>query len=215
MKIAKDCISWIFASCIPALFFLIVSLMLPSPFNPVAFLISVFLFLLTIFFLIFFRDPQRNIGRDIVACADGKIREISDITDEEIGKSVNISTFMNVQNVHVNRMPYTGKIIDIKHFSGFHLPAFKKESDKNERVIIIVKTKIGNIKIVQIAGTLARRIVPYVKEGDNIKKGERIGIIRLGSRVDIYLPREKIKKINVKIGDKIKAGEDTIAEINA
>jgi phosphatidylserine decarboxylase len=215
MKIAKGCISWIYASFFPALFFLIISLLISYPFNSVTFLISVFLFLLTIFFLMFFRDPERIIGKNFVACADGKIREISYITDKEIGKSVNISTFMNVQNVHVNRMPYTGKIINIKHFSGFHLPAFKKESDKNERVIIIVKTKIGNIKIVQIAGTLARRIVPYVKEGDNIKKGNRIGIIRLGSRVDIYLPRDKIKKINVKVGDKIKAGEDTIAEINA
>ncbi|MFO7743936.1 MAG: phosphatidylserine decarboxylase, partial [Psychroflexus sp.] len=70
-------------------------------------------------------------------------------------------------------------------------------------------------KIVQIAGTLARRIVPYVKKGEDIKKGDRIGIIRLGSRVDIYLPKNKIKKINVEVGDKIKAGEDTIAEINA
>ena len=215
MKLAKGCISWIYASLIPALILLIISIFLSAPFKSVGFFISFLLFLLTIFFIMFFRDPERKIAKGLVACADGKIREINELEDKEIGKAVNISTFMNVQNVHVNRMPLDGKITSIKHISGIHLPAFKKESDKNERVIIIAETKIGRIKIVQIAGTLARRIVPYIKEADNVKKGERIGIIRLGSRVDVYIPKEKIKKIRIKVGDKIKAGEESLAEINA
>jgi len=108
-----------------------------------------------------------------------------------------------------------GKIKDITHTSGFHLPAFKKESEKNERVIILIVTVIGTIKVVQIAGTLARRIVPYVKKEDKLKKGDRIGIIKLGSRVDVYLPIKKIRKICVNIGDTVIAGEDKLAEINA
>ena len=121
---------------------------------------------------------------------------------------------MNLYNVHVNRIPLEGTIKDVVHISGTHLPAFKKESEGNERVIIMIDTDIGAIKLIQIAGTLARRIVPYIKKGDKLKKGEKIGIIRLGSRVDIYIPSKKIKKINVKLGDMIKAGEKSIAEIN-
>lgn len=215
MKIAKGCNSWIYASFFPALIFLIVSLLLLESFGFVTFFISFLLFLLTIFFLVFFRDPERAVGKNLVACADGKIREIATIKDKDVGQSVKISTFMNVQNVHVNRMILDGKITSIEHFSGLHLPAFKKESEKNERVIILADTSIGKTKIVQIAGTLARRIVPYIKEGDNVKKGKRIGIIRLGSRVDVYLPKDKIKKIRVKVGDRVKAGEDSIAEVNA
>jgi phosphatidylserine decarboxylase len=164
--------------------------------------------------LIFFRDPDRKIGKGVVAVADGRIREITKIRDNEVGNCIKISVFMNIQNVHVNRMPMDGEIEKIIHHDGTHIPAFKKDSEKNERVIFIIKTKIGIIKVIQIAGTIARRIVPYTREGERVKKGEKLGIIRLGSRVDVYLPANKIKSINVKIKDKIRAGEDTIAEIN-
>ncbi len=216
MKIAKDCISWILSSFVSAVIVLIISLIFyQNSFSFILLFFSFLLFVLTVFFIVFFRDPDRKIGDGIVACADGKIREITELNDIDIGKCYTISTFMNVQNVHVNRMVLDGKIKSINHIHGLHLPAFKKESDKNERVVIIIETSIGLIKIVQIAGTLARRIVPYVKKGDILKKGYRIGIIRLGSRVDVYLPCSKIKNINVRIGCRIKAGEDKIAEINA
>ncbi len=216
MKIAKDCISWILSSFVSAVIVLIISLIFyQNSFSFILLFFSFLLFVLTVFFIVFFRDPDRKIGNGIVACADGKIREITELNDIDIGKCYTISTFMNVQNVHVNRMVLDGKIKSINHIHGLHLPAFKKESDKNERVVIIIETSIGLIKIVQIAGTLARRIVPYVKKGDILKKGYRIGIIRLGSRVDVYLPCSKIKNINVRIGCRIKAGEDKIAEINA
>jgi phosphatidylserine decarboxylase len=164
--------------------------------------------------IIFFRDPEREIGKGIVACADGRIREIKNIKDDYIGDCTRISTFMNIYNVHVNRMPIDGTIKNIFHKSGFHLPAFKKESEKNERLIITVDTKIGKIKIIQIAGTLARRIVPYIKKGEKLKKGEKIGIIRFGSRVDIFLPEKRIKGLLVKKGEMVKAGENSIAKIN-
>lgn len=214
MKIARGSISWILTTFILGCFFLILSVSLTANIRSTFLFVSSFLLLLTGFFLLFFRDPERNIGKGIVASADGKIREISSIEDEDIGECMNISTFMNVYNVHVNRMPLDGTIKNIVHLPGAHLPAFKKESERNERVIVTIDTEIGIVKVIQIAGTLARRIVPYVKKGDKLKKGEKIGIIRLGSRVDIYIPSKKIKTVHVKIGDMIKAGVDTIAEIN-
>jgi phosphatidylserine decarboxylase len=209
MKTAKGSTSWIITPFIVGLLFLILTIFLKDIIGNILFLISTISLLLTIFFLVFFRDPERNTGKDIVAVADGKIREITD--DKEILK---ISTFMNIYDVHVNRMPIDGIVKNVEHINGSHLPAFKKESERNERVITTIETNIGTVKIVQIAGTLARRIVPYIKKGDKLKKGDRIGIIRLGSRVDLYLPSKKMKKINVKVGDMIKAGEGTLAEIN-
>ncbi|RLF34079.1 MAG: phosphatidylserine decarboxylase family protein, partial [Thermoplasmata archaeon] len=121
---------------------------------------------------------------------------------------------MNIHNVHVNRMPLDGVIKNIVHLKGSHVPAFRKDSDRNERVVITIDTGIGMLKICQIAGTLARRITPYIKKDDSIRKGTRIGIIKLGSRVDLYLPLSSRIKINIKEGDKVKAGEDTIAKIH-
>lgn len=160
----------------------------------------------TIFFIIFFRDPEREIGEGIVAPADGRIRDIKKDNDE-----CTISTFMEVYNVHVNRMPIDGRITKISHFPGYHLRAWKKESDLNERLVLEIDSEVGKIEVVQLAGLIARRIYPYIKKGDKLKKGDRIGIIRLGSRVDVYLPSKKIKDITVEVGDKVKAGIDTIA----
>jgi len=215
MKIAKGTKSWIYLSLVPSLILFLLSFVFISyEFNIVLWFIGCILLLLAIFFIIFFRDPDRKIGKGIVVCADGKIREISELNDKDIGKAICVSTFMNVYNVHVNRSPFNGVVEDIVHISGTHLPAFKKESERNERVVILLDTIIGQIKIVQIAGTLARRIVPYINRLDKIKKGDRIGIIRLGSRVDLYLPKKSVKKICVRKGDKVIAGEDSVAEVN-
>jgi phosphatidylserine decarboxylase len=163
-------------------------------------------FCVLVFFIIFFRDPERTIGDGIVAPADGKIRDIKNENNQIL-----ISIFMEVNNVHVNRMPLDGRIIKMTHFPGYHLRAWKKESDLNERVISTVETEIGQVTILQIAGLIARRVYPYIKDGDVLKKGDRIGIIRLGSRVDVILPADKVQSISVKIGDPVKAGQDTIA----
>ena len=213
MKIAKGGLSWVIPSFSVTLFFIIMAILINGQIKFVIFFVSMVLLLISFILLIFFRDPKRKIGEGIVAAADGVIREITKEEDEDVGRCTKISTFMNIHNVHVNRMPVNGVIKDINHYNGTHAPAFKKESERNERVILLMETDIGTVKIIQIAGTLARRIVPYVKKGNTIKKGEKIGIIRLGSRVDIYLPAKKIKSINVKVRDKIKAGEDTIAEM--
>jgi phosphatidylserine decarboxylase len=176
--------------------------------------VSMFFFLISCLLIVFFRDPERTIGHGVVAVADGKIREILCLHDAEVGDCLRISTFMNIHNVHVNRMPLEGTVQKIIHHNGSHLPAFKKESDSNERVVLLIKTDIGLMKIVQIAGTVARRIVPYVSEGDAVKKGGKIGLIRLGSRVDLYLPTKRIKPLTIQVHDTIKAGVDTVAEIH-
>lgn len=214
MKIAKGGLYWIIPSFLVTLFFIVLTIYINEPIKYVILFIFMLSLLISFVLLIFFRDPQRKIGKGIVAVADGVVREITKEEDKDVDKCTKISTFMNIYNVHVNRMPIDGVIKDIIHHDGAHIPAFKKESEKNEKVILLLKTNIGNIKIIQIAGTLARRIVPYVKKGDIVKKGEKIGLIRLGSRVDIYLPTKKIKSITVKVKDRIQAGEDTIAEIN-
>jgi len=215
MRLARGSASWILSSLFLEVFFLVLFVICSDDkVRSALFFITCLWFCLTILFFVFFRDPDRSIGSGIVACADGIIREITKLDDEFVGKCVMVSTFMNLYNVHVNRMPIDGRIVDIKHYSGLHLPAFKKESEKNERLVLVIDSEIGIVKIVQIAGTLARRIVSYVKKGDKMKKGERIGIIRLGSRVDVYLPVDEIKKVNVKVGDFVKAGADTIAEVN-
>jgi phosphatidylserine decarboxylase len=214
MHIANGGFSWILASF--ALTFVCISAALFSTGLLLIFLgvVSVFFFLISCLLIVFFRDPERSIGPGVVAVADGKIREITTIHDTEVGECIQISTFMNIHNVHVNRMPLDGTIEEITHHKGGHLPAFKKESEKNERVVLLIHTDIGRIKIIQIAGTLARRIVPYVSKGNAVKKGGKIGLIRLGSRVDLYLPTKRIKPLAIQVTNKIKAGEDTIAEIH-
>ena len=215
MKVAQGSAPWILSAFIAGLIFMILTLISNWPIPRIIFLfLSIVIFLKTGVLFLFFRDPERNIGKGIVACADGRIREISNIKDDEIGDCTKISTFMNLYNVHVNRIPLDGTIKNVVHISGIHFPAFKKESEKNERVIITIDTNIGTIKVIQIAGTLARRIVPYIKKGDKLKKGERIGMIRFGSRVDVYLPTKMIKIIHVKLGDMVKAEETTLAEVN-
>jgi phosphatidylserine decarboxylase len=213
MKLALGSLSWILYPFILFIFFLMISIVLRGVLGSIFFLISIIWLILCGFFLVFFRDPIRKTGEGIVAVADGRIRDINNIIDKEIGECIKISTFMNIYDVHVNRMPLNGVIKKIDHLSGSYIPTYKKESDRNERINIIIDTEIGIVKIIQIAGTLARRIVPYIKKGDKLKKGEKIGIIRLGSRVDIYLPSCKIKTVKININDRLKAGENTIAEI--
>jgi len=161
----------------------------------------------------FFRDPERSIGEGVIAAADGKVTEVEKTDDPDVGEStIRIATFMNVHNVHVNRSPLAGTVLSTTHIVGAHTPAFNKDSDRNERQITVLETEIGKIKLVQIAGTVARRIVPYTKEGSRLEKGDRFGIILFGSRVDLYLPGRRVEVV-VKVGDKVKAGESTVAKI--
>jgi phosphatidylserine decarboxylase len=213
MNIAQGTSSWIL---IPFIFLILFGIGYVLTNNDIQVLL-LFFFLITgiieIFFLMFFRDPERPTGDGLVAVADGKIQFIQERNDKDIGESIQIATFMNVHNVHVNRMPIDGTILDITHIPGGYLPAFKKESERNERVVTLIDSSIGRIKVVQIAGTLAKRIVWYGKKKQQLIKGQRFGMIKLGSRVDIIIPKHMKQSITVSIGDRVRAGVDTICNL--
>ena len=175
-------------------------------------------FLITIWVYYFFRDPERfsiNDDNYLVSPADGLITDISERSGPEELRLENtsftkVSIFMNVFNCHVNRIPSSGKIEEIYYKPGKFLNAsLDKASEENERNYFKVKLTNGEeIIIVQIAGLIARRIVCEVEQGQDLKQGDRIGMIRFGSRVDIYF---KNKKVLAKLGQNVVAGESLIA----
>tara|TARA_B100001093_G_C26591638_1_gene911766 strand:- start:261 stop:911 length:651 start_codon:yes stop_codon:yes gene_type:complete len=178
-----------------------------------------FLIIITIWVYYFFRDPERypiNDDNYLVSPADGLIIDISERTGPmelqlENTSYTKISIFMNVFNCHVNRTPLSGTVEEISYKPGKFLNAsLDKASDENERNYYKIKcSKSGEeIIIVQIAGLIARRIVCEVEQGQNLKQGERVGMIRFGSRVDIFF---KNKKVLAKIGQNVVAGESLLA----
>ncbi|MDX1590443.1 MAG: phosphatidylserine decarboxylase family protein [Balneolaceae bacterium] len=166
----------------------------------------------------FFRDPDRSSPEDenlILSPADGKVVLIQPVKEDEyIGKNVTqVSIFLSPLNVHVNRVPVTGKIEYVQYYPGKYLMAWEDHaSELNERAHFGVKHPSG-IKMMfkQITGFLARRIVYHLQEGDEVKAGDRFGIMKFGSRMDILLPENV--KIKVKKGDKTVAGESVIGEL--
>ena len=164
-----------------------------------------FLALLTLFLANFFRDPERALGEGLVSPADGKVTEVREAED---GGAV-VVIFMNVHDVHVNRAPCDGTVLRRAYAPGSHMPAWKKDSERNERMTWDLDTPHGPVRVVQIAGLLARRIVPYMDEGARVRKGDRLGMIRLGSRVDVHLPPGLAPAVEV--GDKVLAGTTTLA----
>ncbi len=172
----------------------------------------------TFFVAYFFRNPPRDIpGEDkaVISPADGRIVQKKLVSNNEYLNSdaMKVSVFMNVFNVHVNRAPFAGKVLRVEYHPGkFVNASFDKASELNERNAVTIETDDGKkILFVQIAGLIARRIVCYVNEGDCLAKGERFGLIRFGSRVDVYLPVDA--QINVNIGDKVIAGETVLGYI--
>jgi phosphatidylserine decarboxylase len=177
------------------------------------------LFFLTSFVVWFFRNPERRFSQEenvVISPADGKVIRIEQINSHELfpGKSLKISIFMNIFSVHVNRFPFAGRVETIRYYPGKFLSAnLDKASSDNERNAVLIKTEDGRpILIIQIAGLVARRIVCWVNEGMNVSKGERFGLIRFGSRVEVLLPPDSA--ILVKIGDKVKAGETPIGGLS-
>ncbi|MDG1185077.1 MAG: phosphatidylserine decarboxylase [SAR86 cluster bacterium] len=178
-------------------------------------------FLLTLFTLWFFRDPERNTPQDsnlIISSADGKVCLIDEAyPPEELSmdsqKMKRICVFMNVFNVHVNRSPVQGRVEQIVYKKGQFLNAsLDKASDKNERSSLVVNTDNGaKIVVVQIAGLIARRILSFISLNHQLHQGERFGLIRFGSRVDIYMPLDAKEKC--KVGDKVVAGESILAAL--
>jgi phosphatidylserine decarboxylase len=174
--------------------------------------------LLTLFTVYFFRNPERVSpeGDDRVSSpADGRIVEVKDVDSNDYTKAPakKVSIFMSAFNVHVNRAPLSGKVEEVVYHPGrFFVASLDKASKNNERNAIILKTDKSKIAVVQIAGLVARRIVCYLKEGFEVAKGERFGLIRFGSRVELFLPVGT--NVDVKNGDKVYAGETIIGRLN-
>lgn len=169
----------------------------------------------------FFRDPDRNppenSDRLVISPADGKVVQIQTVEESEYikGKATQISIFLSPLDVHVNRVPFSGDLEYVKYFPGKYLMAWEDHaSELNERAHFGVKHTTG-IKMVfkQITGFLARRIVYHIREGDRLEAGERFGIMKFGSRMDILLPESV--RVHVKEGDRTVAGESIIGEIPA
>ena len=187
------------------------------PFFPI---VGLFLLIISFCFFYFFRDPIRIIPKEnvIVSPADGKIVFLGDSNlPEEFGikgKFLKISIFLDIFNVHVNRMPISGIVKDIKYISGkFFKANVEKSSKENERNIIVIENeKKEEIIVTQIAGLIARRIVCDLKINQEVLKGERFGIIKFGSRVDLYLPLNY--KILVAVGQTVIGGETIISNPN-
>ena len=181
-------------------------------------LILIFIPLIFLLFsLYFFRDPDRTTPQGdkiVVSPADGKVLFVKEVFDNKFinGKAKQISIFMSPLDVHVNRIPISGKIEYLKYFKGKYIAAFEdKASEENERAEFGIQSKFGKIFFTQVAGFIARRIVFKIKSGDSVKIGERFGMIKFGSRSDIVVPENWQPK--VKKGDHVKAGETILFEL--
>ncbi len=202
--LAKGSFSWIAGAMIFTLSMGYASLNL----NGIISILFAFLFaiglIISAFFFIFFRDPERfprGDEEDAVSPADGKVISLNDKT---------VSIFMNIHDVHVNRAPLAGIVKHIDYRPGGYIPAFNKDSYVNERNHVVIETSYGVLGLTQIAGVLTRRIVSYISVGSNVKRGERIGMIRFGSRVDVVMPEGY--EFVVRINERVKAGETVIAK---
>ena len=177
---------------------------------------------ITVWICYFFRDPARTTPvRDglVVSPADGRVSLITTATppadlDLPAEPMTRLSIFMNVFNCHVNRAPVSGRIVEQVYSPGLFLNAeLDKASEDNERNSLVIDTGTGQIAVVQIAGLVARRIVSFVKEGDELVAGERFGLIRFGSRLDVYLPLSARPLVGV--GQNAIAGETVLADLRS
>ena len=173
-------------------------------------------FLLALFFLWFFRDPERVIPADpcaVVSPADGKVTDVSTVTVGQ-DKQLRLSIFLSVFDVHVNRIPITGVIREIRYQRGKFMNAMAADSaEQNEQTIVTVEGEGQRVVLKQIAGLLARRIVFNPKVGDRVERGQRIGLIKFGSRCDVLM--DASARPNVKIGDRVKGGSSVLAYLPA
>ncbi len=166
----------------------------------------------------FFRDPERITPTGpglVVSPADGKIVEVERVREDIFLRceTIKISIFMSIFNVHVNRIPYSGKVNTVKHWPGKFLSANKRNASfENERNAVLLDMEgERQLVVVQVAGLIARRIVCWARPGDYVTRGERYGMIRFGSRLDVYVPLNS--NIKVKRGDKVRAGESVLCQL--
>lgn len=167
--------------------------------------------LLAVFFLWFFRDPNRTVPTGwgiIVSPGDGKVEEAK-LIETTSGSRIRVTIFLNVFDVHVNRVPVEGTVTLVDYRAGKFVNAMKAESaEVNEQTMISIDTGEFVVSFKQIAGLLARRIVCHLKAGDRVERGQRMGLIKFGSRVDVLMPAEAT--LRVRVGDRVKGGSSVI-----
>ncbi|QSV47409.1 phosphatidylserine decarboxylase family protein [Geobacter benzoatilyticus] len=184
---------------------------------PVVSPLAILFGLLTLFVVFFFRNPGRVTPADektVIAPADGVVIYQGIAREDHLGEEMTkISIFMSVFNVHINRVPITGTVLDTFYTKGKFLDVRDERATfENEQAGLVIETAEGKkMVVVQVAGLIARRIVCYAKKGDQLVRGRRYGLIRFGSRLDVYLPRDTA--LNVKIGDKTVAGETVLGTL--
>jgi phosphatidylserine decarboxylase len=180
--------------------------------------LSLFFFLLILCTLAFFRDPDRAVPADpnlVVAAADGTITDIVELDEDEIlkTKTRRIGIFLSIFDVHTNRAPIDGRIVYQRHRAGFYVDARRPDcSEKNEAVTWAFENPRVTVVVRQLTGAIARRIVAWAKIGDELRKGERFGMIRFGSRTEVYLPLNA--EPLVKTGDHVFGGSTVIARLH-
>jgi phosphatidylserine decarboxylase len=173
--------------------------------------------LLLLFCINFFRDPERAVPQDAgvaISAADGTVTDIIEVDEPEFLKArcLRVGVFLSVFDVHVNRAPIEGRVVFVKHFPGLFLDARLPEcSVKNEAMAWAFEGEKATLFVRQITGAIARRIVPWSKLGDSVGRGQRFGMIRFGSRTEVYLPLGS--EVLVKVGDKVKGGSSVIAKL--
>ena len=179
------------------------------------FYLSIFVFCFALFCLYFFRNPRRHSHADadsLISPADGKVIDISETNEQEFfgGNVIRIAIFMSPADVHVNRAPCPGRIMAMKHVAGKFAMAFGKDVEiKNEKNYILLENEGERVLVVQIAGFIARRIIPYVKVDQRVDRCQAIGIIAFGSRVDIYFHKGYEPVVN--LDTRVKAGKTILA----
>ena len=206
MKLARD--------GIPTVTFLVLATAAFAFVSPVPAAVMAVLAALVVWF---YRDPDRTAPEGdglFVSPADGRVVEISEAEHPFTGPSVKVGIFMNVFSVHVNRAPCMGRVDYLEYVPGRKIAAFApKASEVNERNLVGLSTPYGPVLMVQIAGLLARRIVCRLRRGEVLEAGQRYGMIRLGSRVDIYLPKDV--RLLTKYGDKVYAGISSLGVMDS
>lgn len=215
MRFAKDGVPVIIAALFLGLILVAIGWLLNNSASILLYLVAVFISGFTLFF---FRDPERNVpeGSYVLAPADGKIISIGPVREEKylVGSAQQISIFLSVMDVHVNRYPVSGKVEHVSYHPGKYLVAWHpKASELNERAEFGIRHESGiRVFFRQITGLVARRIVFHTREGDNVKAGDRFGLMKFGSRMDILLPDDT--ELLVKAGDRTVGGETIIAKLD-
>jgi len=215
LRLARGAEKELIIAGIPLILALVASIVWPGT---CTFLLAGLLIALFALLLYFFRDPKRTppagpAGEEMfLSPADGRVVEVQQVHEPRFleGEGLKIGIFMSLLDVHVNRAPVEGRVTLVEHIPGQFLQAFRPEaSEVNERTLVGLESRYGRILIKQIAGILARRVVCWVQAGQELRAGERLGVIKFGSRVDLYLPLEA--EPVVRVGDQARAGVTVIA----